>query len=352
MDFVVVKLFPTVIKRTTIIEGGGGLNPTDAFSLGFKFGDTILLPTDGLNVAFTFPDVVAAQVDALKLGLTFPDVTAEMQDALLSLRLALADTVSAQTDTLNLAFAYADVIGAITDAVKLAFAYPDAIPAILDGFALRMLLADTNPAVTDAATYVLSLALADTIGTPTDALTKLSMTGFGDNLATPTDTRSITLRYWGAGSTDNNSSKTNPIRVDGPPTFDAAGRSAVKTNNSLGDLTNPVILTTPTFNVPTSLPGTVTAKIIRVWFNAAVRTTSLDTIKLFYNIGAGDVAIYTHGTAAFDSNAGTFTFDVGGLTLTQLSTIALKASYTAQVVASPESVINLDAWCIELVTTL
>lgn len=97
----------------------------------------------------------------------------------------------------------------------------------------------------------------------------------------------------------------------------------------------------------------VASKLIRVFFNIPARGLTADTLTLRYNVGAGDVVIFTHsGTAAVDNNAGQFTFDISGLSQTQVAALVLRAQYQAAVVALPETRINVDAYCIELVGVL
>lgn len=219
-----------------------------------------------------------------------------------------------------------------------------------DDFHINIVAADSNLTVNDAATFALTLLETDTIAGMTETVKfGFSGTEFADTVATPSEGRSFAIRVWASGCTDNDASKTTPANANGQ---NDTVHAVVKTNNSLGDLTNPVVLSSAAFAaVPSS--GTWTTKFIRLYFNIPSRTTALDTIQFVYNIGAGDVAVYTHsGTAAVNHGSGDFTFDVSALTLAQLQNMVIKASYTAVIVAAPETQINLDAMAIELVGTL
>lgn len=180
---------------------------------------------------------------------------------------------------------------------------------------------------------------------PNAALTETNnanITQFESN-AIQTEARATQIRCWASTSSDNDASRTTPTNANGQ---NNGTNALVKTNNSLGNLTNPVILSSTTFNNPTT--GTFASKLIRVWFSIGANALSADTIKLFYNIGAGDITIYTHADIAVNHSTGTFTFDISGLTLANITAMTLKASYTSAVVASPNTAISLDAWAIEL----
>lgn len=158
-----------------------------------------------------------------------------------------------------------------------------------------------------------------------------------------TETRDSFLRSWALTSSDNDSSRTTPTNANGQNNGTLA---TISTNLNLGDLTNPVFLSS-TFNLPS---GTFTSQKIRVFFSVPARTTALDTIKLSYKMpGSSSVAFYTHtGTVLVDYSGSGYLFDVSTLNSATLGNIVLSASYTATVVATPETSIKLDAWCLEL----
>lgn len=154
------------------------------------------------------------------------------------------------------------------------------------------------------------------------------------------------FRHWASATTDNNASKTTPANANSQNNGVVA---TVKTALSLGDLTNPVVLTSTPFGTPTT--GAYSSKKIRAYFNIPARTLGTDTLVLQYKIGAAAaVTFYNHAaiTTLVDHMATGFVFDVSALTLTDLTNISLIASYTSVVVATPQSVINLDAWALEL----
>lgn len=194
-------------------------------------------------------------------------------------------------------------------------------------FNLTASSSETNPAATEGHLF------------------KLSGSQFNESNSEQSENRNSFLRCWASTSVDNDDSQTTPTNANGQ---NNASNAIVKTNNALADLTNPVILTSSVFNNPGT--GSFSSKKIRVFFSIPARVLSTDTLFLAYNIGAGDVHFYDHGTITtlVDHSSGTFIFDISGLTLAQISIIQLKASYQSTLVAVPQTQINLDAWEIEL----
>lgn len=190
---------------------------------------------------------------------------------------------------------------------------------------------ESNPAQTEAIRASLAgSALNDSIGGQTEVRTSLS-------------------RYFATTTSDNDSSRTTPANANGQPD---STNSTIRTNLLLGDLTNPVVLTSTAFaSIPTT--GTYTAKTLRSFFSIPARVTTADTIVLQYSHSGGAfTTFYTHtGTAAVNNLTTGLTFDVSALTLTQAASIQMRGSYTANIVATPETQINLDAWCVELQRT-
>lgn len=218
-----------------------------------------------------------------------------------------------------------------------------------DTIKLTSTIVDSNSALSSVDTFALTVTTQESNAskTVTDQLT-IQKTGSQnqESNAIPSEARAAYIRYWAGASTDNDSSKTTPTNANGQ---NDGTNATIKTALSVGDLTNPVALTSTTFGVASS--GTFTSKLIRVW--ATIAAPVADTCTLSYNIGSGDVAFLTvTSTNTLASSTGTFTFDISSLTLSQLASITLKANYLAAVVAVPVSVINLDAWCIELVGTI
>lgn len=215
---------------------------------------------------------------------------------------------------------------------------------IKDSFpSMELIVAESNSALTEVTGFEIDITQTESNAAQTEAVI-LEVILPEETNAVQTETTVAAIRAWGSGSTDNDSSRTTPANANGQ---NDGVFSIISTNLALGDLTNPVELTTPTFTgAPVS--GTFSAKRIRVWFNIGANLATADTIQLFYKIGAGArVAFYTHGTGAVNYNDGSFTFDVSALSLADLANLDLIASYTALVVAVPLTEIQLDAWCIE-----
>jgi hypothetical protein len=220
--------------------------------------------------------------------------------------------------------------------------------SITDAFpSLKIRGSDTIAVPTDAASFLLRATYADTIAAITETA-KLNIRGLTDSLAAQSDNRSFTVRTWAAGCFDNDDSQTIPSRVNGA---NDASRAGVKTANAVGDLTNPVILTAPNFAVPNLA---YTSKTLRIWFNMPVVVGAwADTATIVRNTeGTGEITLFTATGAAVDHNAGTFTADVSALSHADLVTLDVFFSYTAAVVASPQSVFNVDAVSIDGVTIL
>ena len=213
-------------------------------------------------------------------------------------------------------------------------------------FKFTMGLSETKDVLSHSESFNINLNQAES--TPAlieSANLSVSGSGLNDTNATLAEALSLKTRYWSTVSSDNDVSRTTPTNANGQNDLAVA---IVKTNNSLGNLTNPVVLTSTTFGTPAT--GTFTAKRIRVFFDIPVRLAALDTLIIQYKLGAAAPAtIFTHtGTAALNHSTGTFTSDISGLTLAQIQTISLLASYTSNVVAAPETSIRLDSWSIEL----
>ena len=211
------------------------------------------------------------------------------------------------------------------------------------GFNFTIGATETKAALSHAESFNINLTQAETNAALTEA-NKLTISGFSDTNAALTETKNTFLRAWAASSTDNDSSRTTPTNADGQNNGTTA---TIKTNLQVGDLTNPVILTSTFSGIPTT--GTFSSKTIRVFYSIPTRTLTADTLTFKYNVGSGDVTFFTHsGTALVNNLTSGQTFDVSSLTLTQLQSIQLKATYLASVVAVPETQINLDSWAIEL----
>jgi hypothetical protein len=200
---------------------------------------------------------------------------------------------------------------------------------------------DANLAQTDLLGAQITHRMDDVNLAQLDAL-NVRISGLGDTNAAQTDSVKAALRYFAGASSDNVSGRTTPANANGA---NNGTNAVVKTATQLGDTTNPVVLTSTTFNVPATFGANVTVvdRRLRVW--ASIADPLLDTARLLYNVGAGDVVFHT-GTLAAATLGTTFALPAG-ITQSQLSSLVLKASYQSAVVLLPTSQINLDAWCVE-----
>jgi len=225
-----------------------------------------------------------------------------------------------------------------------------AVPAFTDSFSLGIKVVDSNATPTDAASFAMALSLADSNATPTEAvILKFPAGSFSDTNAAPTDSRSISIRSWATGCTDNDASKTNPANANGQP--GGAPYTKVSTNLSLGDITNPVELTTGSMNY--TYGGTGTAKNLYLYFKIAdARVSALDTVVITWSDGTNSGTAWTWGLVAED-RTGT-PLIVALADAVALATMVVKVTYTASVVAAPQSVlgIQIDAIGLQATTTL
>ncbi|HUR18905.1 MAG TPA: hypothetical protein VMZ51_08230 [Acidimicrobiales bacterium] len=194
------KLFPVLVRRTTIIQGGDGPNPSDAFSIDIRHAESNAAPTDAMSVAFAFPESNAAPTDALKLGLTFADTSPALSDNLLRLAITHAESNAALTEALALRIGFSESLAAAADDFRLNITHAESNAALTDSFGLRINHADSNSAQTDAATFVLNATQADSNPAQTDAIPTLRINGLGDTNTAPTDGRSA-VATWFQGAT-------------------------------------------------------------------------------------------------------------------------------------------------------
>lgn len=176
--------------------------------------------------------------------------------------------------------------------------------------------------------------------------------GVLDSYAGPSEgSRLIRLRFWAQTVNDNDSQQTAPDNAEGEPnnTF-----CVVKTNNAVGDLTNPVEASqSGGWNLDLGVGGpTPTAKRIRVFFEIPARGSALDTLTIERDDGvtpANRTVLYTHpGTAAVNHLAAGLAFDVSSFSVSDLESMGVYVRYLAAVVAAPETLIRLDAFCMEM----
>lgn len=203
---------------------------------------------------------------------------------------------------------------------------------------------------TESDVYISFVLIAPPADNPIGETALLSISGsdMADTNDVQTEARTIVIRSWATGCSSNTANLANPGNANGA---NDGATCNVKTNNALGDLTNPVTLSTGSMNFP---GGTVTFALIRVWFRVPARATSLDTITISYNTsGVPSGTLYTHsGTAEVNHLSGDFTFDISGLSNAELAALQLVVSYTAAVVAVPETSLNIDSWSIDATETI
>lgn len=227
---------------------------------------------------------------------------------------------------------------------------------------LEIVQAETNTLPTETNLSELSVTMAESNTLPVEALFAEIVRAEAAN-NTPTDVAQITLRYFATAASDNDSSRTTPANATGQTNGTVA---TVKTNNALGDLTNPVTLTLSSFGTPASLPGaTITGIRIRV-FTKAVGLVQApgptdDLIQLTVNNGVGSGDVVAANNLQFVAPPGPDYLTTGYVVMTQSNTIidtlaeltslSLTFSYTARVVAAPQGSLQVDAACIELDVT-
>lgn len=231
----------------------------------------------------------------------------------------------------------------ISDAIAIAIIAPEianAIPTDLAAFAVAFLAGDTNAAQTEAAK--LSFPSPD----------------FGDASAVPTDARVIVIRTWATGCTTNDASSGNTITPANANGQNDGVFAALKTGTGAADTTNPVTLTTGFLNVPSGL--TITHASVVVFFKiASIGVALLDSFSITATASSGysatvwqGPALATVGYPGVDNSVVPLVFNVSALTLAQLQSLVLVASYNSGVVLTPQTTLNIDAWAVDLTVTL
>jgi hypothetical protein len=276
----------------TVVTGGSGPNPSDAFSLGIKTADSNAAPTDAMSVAFAFPDTLPAQSDLLQLGLAVAESNPAMSDLLLRLGLGLVDSNVTPSDAYALAVAFAAT--------------------------------DANAAPTDTAS--------------------LNLKGYGDTNPAPTDTRSAVAQFFlsaGAGTSHVTSPANSNSKNDGTSSTQqtaAAGATTETLTSSCG--------------VGIQAATAFATAIYRGWFVATLALAT-STVKITLHstsaLFTDKVALTT--TATLNSSTGTFTYDLianGIDTLAKLQSVQVLHSTTDAAAGVSPAVLTVDAGCIEL----
>jgi hypothetical protein len=280
----------------TVVQGGGGPNPTDGFSLGVKIGDSNVVPTDTLGVAFTFPDANATVSDLASLGLVYTDTNLSTADLLLALGLGATDTIALPTDAASYAF----------------------------GFSAT----DANTAPTETAA--------------------LNLKGYGDTNAAPTDTKSSVAQFFLSASAGT-SHVTSPANANGKND----GTSSTQQTAAAGATTETL---TSSCGVGIGAGTTFTTAVYRGWFVATVPvpTSSVKIVLHSTTAAFADVTALTT-TATLNSATGTFTFDLvaaGINTLAKLQSVQVLHSTTDAAAGVSPAVLTVDAGCVELAGVL
>ena len=231
----------------------------------------------------------------------------------------------------------------ISDAIAIAIIAPEianALPTDLAAFALAVLSSDTNLAQTEA--------------------TKLSFPApdFGDASPAPTDARTIVVRFWATGCTTNDASAGQTIAPANANGQNDGVFAPLKTGTGTADTTNPATVTTGSFNVPSGL--TITHASVVVWFKiASIGVALLDSFSITASASSGysatvwqGPALATIGYPGADYSIVPLVFNVSALTLAQLQSLVLTASYNSGVVLTPQTTLNIDAWSVDITATL
>lgn len=282
------RIFPTTVRRTVVV-GGGGPNPSDAFSIGIRLAETNPELFDAMSLAFGFPDSLGAQSDLLQLGLALAEANPELSDLLLSIGLGLIDT---------------------------------------------------SPAIDDALALAVALTLADTNATP-DELTQLAIAGFDDTNVAPTDARGAIAKFWGTGSAG--AGVTNPTNANAPNN----GTTATVSTAPAGAATE-----TLTSNCGNAFPsGTARTSIIfHGWYR--LRTTlATSTAKVVIHSSSAifaDITIETLSAVNGDNNHLTTEFISADLTPTintnaKLQSAQIQYITTDAVAGVSPAIIDADA---------
>lgn len=213
---------------------------------------------------------------------------------------------------------------------------------------LELLYAETNLVPTDLASFELDLSYAESNSIPAETL-RLAISGLDETNPPPADSSTVTFRHWAISSEDNAGSATTPANANGQPNGVFAN---VRTAAQVGNITNPVEVVSSTVGgVPVTQPAGLIAKRCRIFYTTPARAAALDTVTLQRDAGSSSVRtiLATIGTAAENFGQGTNgrAFSLDELTWSAFRIVWMFANYQAVVVASPETAIQLDAWCLE-----
>jgi hypothetical protein len=341
-----MRIFPTTIKRTTVIVGGGGPNPSDAFLLALTFPETNAALTDAALFALLFPETNAALSDAASINLAQTDTNAALTDLLLRLGIGVTDTNAVPTDALALAIQFADTNPALSDLIfRLALSgFADTNAALTDNLLrLAIQFAESNAAVTDVSTYLLRAAYAETVAAMTDSLPRLGL-GLGEINPAPTDARLATATWTnGATTVPAATNWTNPANAQGSPN----ATNATLTDTALNQLSG-TLLMDPYPDAPADLQTwTITKVEWRFWGTMTFSALTTSRAHLEYSIdGTAWITLESLGTGVSHPSTGSprvydRTAD-RAWTWTNINNCRFRVRYVAAVLVE-EATLNIDA---------
>lgn len=335
-----MRVFP-IIKKT-IIQSGGGPNPTDAFSLRIQLVDTSPALSDAMSIALLFPELVGAQSDTLQFGLVIPDTNPALVDALLSLGLRLVESNISATDAMSLGIGFSDTNPALNDSLGIAFTLVESNPSVVDALlSIGIRIADTNISSTDSVVFLLNLALVESNQALADVFSSLRISGLGDNNAALSDVRTSLARFWLSGSAGAN--VTNPANANGSNNGTVSSQQTV----ALGATT-----TTMTSDCGSNIPAATAfaTAVYRGWYNLTLGLAGSYAIKV-HSSSALFVDITMVTGATVNHLSGDFTFDLvaaGVDTLAKLRSAQILHITTDAVAGVNPTILTVDAGAIEL----
>ena len=233
-------------------------------------------------------------------------------------------------------------------------------PAFTDAIGLAITAAEIpNATPTETTAFAIAVLTQDTNVLPTEAVQlKFPPPDFGDTSPVPTDARTIVIRCWATGCTTNDASAGQtiaPANANGP---NDGVFASLKTGTGTADTTNPATVATGSLNVPAGL--TITHASVLVWFKmAGIGIALLDSFSITATASGGysatvwqGPALATIGWSGVDNSTVPLVFNVTALTIAQLQSLVLTASYNSGVVLTPQSTLFIDAWSVDLTSTL
>lgn len=348
------RLFPVNVKRTTVVSGGDGPNPSDSLSIRPTFSDTNEAPTDQILFGFSFPDNIPALVDAAQLILRLADNILTPSDQLALLRLAFAESIPMVVDDVSLRVAYAESSQAPTDNLRLNITgMGDSVAAPSDTLALlRVQFSDTNSAPSDAARFDITARYDDSSSAPTDDL-RLTVRGLGDVNTAPTDAQSGRATWiHGATTAASGGAQAWGTPANAQGLADGALASIVD-NNALA-ASSGLLNLDPYPDPPTNL-GSWTIQSVRLllYASGASGTLGLPSRVIRWRLGTGAYVDLETITASFDGLVTPRTYDITSArawTWADINNLNTQLSFTSALAATGNT-FNVDAFVVEVIAT-